>query len=168
MLALSIMSKDCCNCSICWENNAWLAPRSLPPQEREKKKALPRCYYWNFYFPQGLYRSFFSQVPLWPSMKWAVMIISLLPSESSLYQVTCTTFCSPSTWYWQGSLVWVSVTERRVVTALAGSTNPPPTRMAEEGRETCGFNQWKIRHIWRVWFWIRKHSISLAFVHFED
>lgn len=136
MLALSIMSKDCYNCSICWENNAWLAPRSLPPQEREKKKALPRCYYWNFYFPQGLYRSFFSQVPLWPSKKWAVMIVSLLPSESSLYQVTCTTFCSPSTWYWQGSLVWVSVTERRVVTGLAGSTNPPPTRMAEEGRET--------------------------------
>lgn len=53
MLALSIMSKDCYNCSICWENNAWLAPRSLPPPRKRKEKSFAKMLLLKFLFSPG-------------------------------------------------------------------------------------------------------------------
>lgn len=77
-------------------------------------------------------------LPVWPSMKWAVMICSLVPSGSSLNQVTCTTFSPSSTRKRQGSLVSVSARECWEVTGWSGSTKSPFTPTTAE-KKVCTF-----------------------------
>lgn len=73
-----------------------------------------------------------------PSVRWAVMMSSVVPSACFLFQFTCTTL-SPWASNWHGNRVSVSATVRREK-GSGGSINPPYTQTtrdrSEEGKRS--------------------------------
>lgn len=94
-------------------------------------------------------------IPLIPSVKWAVMICLLVPFGNTFSQETCTILWSSSSWYQQGSLVWESVNPLRSVLGCRGSTKAPWTHSAEEKTEKGHQSETKALRVDRKNAWTR-------------